>query len=54
MCHKMIQKIRQNKTWIEADIPWINLTTDQYNALSPAIVYITSDVTIPVNSMTLQ
>ena len=43
-----------NKTWIEADIPCINVTNDRYNALVPAIVYVRNDVTIPFNSMTSQ
>ena len=42
----MIKKIRQNKTWIEADNPYINLIPDRYNALDPAIVYVSNDVTI--------
>ena len=51
---KMIKKTCQNKMWIEADIPCINLTPNLYIALAPAIVYVISDVTIPVNSMTSQ
>ena len=51
---KIIQKMGQNKIWIEADIPCINVTPNRYNALTPAIVYIGNDVTIPFNSMTLQ
>ena len=35
--------------WIEADIPCINFTPNQYNALAPASVYVNIDVTIPVN-----
>ena len=54
MEYKMIKKIRQNKMWIEADIPCINLTPNQYNALAQAIVYVTSDVTIPVTSIASQ
>ena len=50
----MIKKIRQNTTWIEADILGINLTPNQYNALAPAIVYVSNDVTIPFNSVTSQ
>ena len=50
----MIKKIRQNKTWIEVDIPCINLAPSQYNALVPAIVYISNDVTIPFGSMMSQ
>ena len=54
MEYKMIKKIRQTKTWIEADIPSRNLTLDQYNALALTIVYVSNDVTIPVNSITSQ
>ena len=50
----MIMKIRQNTTWIEADILGINLTPNRYNALAPAIVYFSNDVTIPFNSVTSQ
>ena len=32
---KIIKKIRQNTTWIKADILGINLTPNQYNAHSP-------------------
>ena len=39
-------------TWIEADILGINLTPNWYNALTPAIVYVSNDVTIPFNSVT--
>ena len=46
--YKIIEKIRWNKTWIEADNPCINLISNRYNALDPAIVY----VTIPFRSMT--
>ena len=38
----------------DADIPWINLTPTWYNPLTPAIVYVTNDVKIPVNAMTPQ
>ena len=38
-------------TWIAADIPDITLTPTRYNALAPAIVYVSHDVTIPFNSM---
>ena len=31
---KIIKKILHNKTWIEADIPCINITPNQYNALT--------------------
>ena len=44
MEYKIIKKTRQNMTWIEADIPGINLTTNRYNALVPAIVYVSNDV----------
>ena len=54
MEYKIIKKIRQNTTWIEADILGINLTPNQYNALAPAIVYVNNDVTIPFNSVTSQ
>ena len=43
----MIKKIRQNPTWIEADIRGINLTPNRYNALAPTIVYVSNGVTIP-------
>ena len=54
MEYEMIKKIRQNTTWIEADILGINLTPNRYNALAPAIVYVSNDVTIPFNSVTSQ
>ena len=54
MEYKIIKKIRQNTTWIEADILSINLTPNRYNALAPAIVYVSNDVTIPFNSVTSQ
>ena len=54
MEHKIIKKIRQNMTWIEEDILGINLTPNRYNALVPAIVYVSNDVTIPFNSVTSQ
>ena len=54
MEYKIIKKIRQNTTWIEADILGINLTPNRNNALSPAIVYVSNDVTIPFNSVTSQ
>ena len=31
---KIIKKIWQNKTWIEADIPCVNDTPNRYNALT--------------------
>ena len=34
MVYKIFKKITQNKTWIEAAIPYINLTPDRYNALA--------------------
>ena len=54
MEYKIIKKIRQNKTWIEADIPCINLTPNRYNTLAPAIGYVSNDVTIPFNHMMSQ
>ena len=51
---KIIKKRAQNKTWIEADILWVNVTPNQYNALAPAIVYVSNDVTIPFSSSTSQ
>ena len=54
MEYKIIEKIRQNTTWIDADILGINLTPNQYNALTPAFVYVSNDVTIPFNSVTSQ
>ena len=54
MEYKMIKKIRQNVTGIEADILGNNLTPNRYNALAPAIVYVSNDVTIPFNSVTSQ
>ena len=41
----IIKKISQNMTGIEADITGIILTTNRYNALAPAIVYVSNDVT---------
>ena len=54
MEYKIIKKIRQTTTWIEADILGINITPSRYNALTPAIVYVSNDVTIPFKSMTSQ
>ena len=54
MEYKIIKKIIQNKSRIEADIPSINLTPNRYNALAPAIVYVSNDVTVKMNSMTSQ
>ena len=54
MEYEMIKKIKKNTTWIEADILGINLTPSRYNALAPAIVYVSNDVTIPFNSVTSQ
>ena len=54
MEYEIIKKIRQNTTWIEADILGINLTPNRYNALAPAIVYVSNDVTTPFNSVTSQ
>ena len=50
----MIKKIRQNMTWIEADILGINLTPNRYHTLAPAIVYVSNDVTIQFNSVMSQ
>ena len=41
-------------TWIEADILGINRTPNRYNALAPAIVYVSNNVTIPFNSVMSQ
>ena len=38
--------------WIQADIPYIGLTRIWCNAITPVIVYVNNDDTIPVNSMT--
>ena len=54
MEYKIIKNIRQNMTVIEADILGINLTPNRYNALAPAIVYVSNDVTIPLKSVTSQ
>ena len=54
MEYKIIKKIRQNTAWIEADILAKNLTPNRCNALAPAIVYVSNDVTIPFNSVTSQ
>ena len=54
MGYNIIKKIGQNMTWIEADILGINLTPICYNALAPAIFYISDDVTITFNSVMLQ
>ena len=54
MEYKIIKKIRQNTTWIEVDILGIDLTLSRYNALAPAIVYVSNDVIIPFNSVTSQ
>ena len=40
--------------WIKAEILCINFTPNLYNALTETIVYITTDITIPVNSMMSQ
>ena len=50
----MIKKIIQNTKWIEADILGINLTPNRYNSLTPAIVYVSNDITIPFHSVTSQ
>ena len=44
----------QNKTRIKAGIECIVPTPTRYISLAAAIVYVTNDVTIPVNSMTSQ
>ena len=54
MEYKIIKKIRQNTAWIDADILGKNLTPNRYNALTPAIVYVSNDVTIPFNAVTSQ
>ena len=54
MEYKIIKKIRQNTMWTKVDILGINLTPNRYNALAPAIVYISNDITIPFNSVTSQ
>ena len=54
MEYKIIEKIRQNTAWIEADILGKNLTPNRRNALAPAIVNVSNDVTIPFNPMTSQ
>ena len=54
MEYKIIKKIRQNTAWIEADILGKNLTPNWYNALAPAIVYVSNDVTIPFSAVTSQ
>ena len=51
MEYKIIKKKQLNKTWIEADIPCINLTPNRYNALALAIVYGSNDVIVPVDFM---
>ena len=54
MEYQIMKKIRQNKSQIEADIPSINLVPNRYNALGPAIVYVSNDVTMTMKSMTSQ
>ena len=51
---KIIRKIGQNRTWIVAAIPCVNVTPNRHNAIAQAIVYVSNDVTIPFNSMTSQ
>ena len=46
MEYRIIKKIRPNTKWIKWDILGMNLTPSQYNALAPAIVYVSNDVTI--------
>ena len=44
---KMIKQIRQNKTWIKADIPFIHLTSVCImHSPQPATVYVSNDVPI--------
>ena len=50
--YQVIKKIKQNVTWIEADILGINLAPNQYNEFAPASVYVSNGVTIPFNSVT--
>ena len=50
--HQIIKKIRQNTTRIEADI--LDSTNLTPNALVPAVVDVSNDVTIQFNSMTSQ
>ena len=54
MEYEIIKKIRQNTAWIEADILGKNPTPNWCNALAPAIVYVSNDVTIPFNAVTSQ
>ena len=54
MEYKMIKKKGKINTRIEAKIPCIFLTPNRYNALAPAIVYVSNDVLISVNSATSQ
>ena len=46
--------MEQNQIWIEADIPFVNLTPSRYNALTRAIGYVSNDFTIPAKFMTSQ
>ena len=50
----MIKTIGRGQTGIEDDIPCINVTPNQYNALAPATAYVKNDATIPFNPMTSQ
>ena len=54
MEYKMIKKISQNMTWVEAVIPGINLTPNRYNVLAPTVVYVNNNDTIPFNTVTSQ
>ena len=54
MGYKIIKEIRQKTTWIEVDILGINLTPNRQNALAPAIVYVSNEVTVPFKSVTSQ
>ena len=54
MEYKVIKKIWQNKVWIEAGIPCINISPIRHNAFALVIVYFNNDVIIPFNFMTWQ
>ena len=54
MEHKIVKNIRHNMTWIEAEVLGINLYPNLYNALVPAIVYVSNEITISFNSVTSQ
>ena len=46
----MIKKTRQTTMWTEAGILPTIFTTNRYKVLIPTNVYVSNDVTIPVNS----